>query len=566
MKLDNFKFADLLPTSIKDDLKFQAASECLDNLFVKTNDRARELLIYSRLEELDENTLDDLALQFNIDWYEGYGQAQTLDEKRRLIEIAITQKWHKGTRYSMERVSQIMGVPLEIVEWWEEDANSDLEPYEFNIHIDKTYEAVNPKFYTDITILVNALKNTRSHLRSLQVLLNPHKLMYIGAITIGMSSGKVLPKLNFDDVEIRKRMYLGAVTYGFTSATVLPEFLVFVSDYEGVEYELKIAFIFESEFEEVEYEIPETMEQEVYMRFKAGQPISLEPGNYKVRAIGSADFPPQDGRFDNDIWQDVEITSDKRRYLVNPVVRPLPGSIWENVDFINPSSFVAYGNGVWLVTNTGFRTTISRSADDGLTWEIIDTGGALSYLVYENGYWRGVISNTVDRFRSDDDGITWTQVSGLSSNRDVIGGNGVRILPDTAFSWGQIFRTDDNWANHQTISLPSIGAIRAVAYGNGVWLALGSNSTSTIYRSEDDGLTWEIIDTELTGSWRSIAYGDGAWIMLSASGVQSARSMDDGLTWTPISSITNNGVSIAYGNGTWVVVIQNNRYGRRSNS
>lgn len=180
------------------------------------------------------------------------------------------------------------------------------------------------------------------------------------------------------------------------------------------------------------------------MRFKAGQPISLEPGNYKVRAIGSADFPPQDGRFDNDIWQDVEITSDKRRYLVNPVVRPLPGSIWENVDFINPSSFVAYGNGVWLVTNTGFRTTISRSADDGLTWEIIDT--------------------------------------------------------------------------------------------------------------------------ELTGSWRSIAYGDGAWIMLSASGVQSARSMDDGLTWTPISSITNNGVSIAYGNGTWVVVIQNNRYGRRSNS
>ena len=71
MKLDNFKFNDLLPSSIKDDPKFKAASEALDNIFVKTNERVKELLIYSRIDELDEQTLDDLAWQFGIDYFEG---------------------------------------------------------------------------------------------------------------------------------------------------------------------------------------------------------------------------------------------------------------------------------------------------------------------------------------------------------------------------------------------------------------------------------------------------------------------------------------------------------------
>jgi phage tail P2-like protein len=224
MKIDNFEFKDLLPTSVKDDPKFQAAAKSLDNIFIQTNERVKNLLIYSRIDEIDEDTLDKLAWQFGIDYYEGYGQVQTLDEKRMLAKIAITQKWYKGTRFSIERIPEILGYPIEIIEWWQESLIEDMQPYEFDVFIDTSLITVNPKFYTDVWQLIDRLKNVRSHLRKIQAMIAIREKLYMGVISGGFETGIVLPKLT-GAVSGVSLIYLHGGFYGYISGDVFPLFL-----------------------------------------------------------------------------------------------------------------------------------------------------------------------------------------------------------------------------------------------------------------------------------------------------------------------------------------------------
>lgn len=94
--------------------------------------------------------------------------------------------------------------------------------------------------------------------------------------------------------------------------------------------------------------------------------------------------------------------------------------------------------------------------------------------------------------------------------------------------------------------------ILGAAYGNGVWMAVGS--TGHLARSTDGGATWTHF-MHLTDSLNSVATdGAGNWLAGGNSG-KLKYSIDDGITW--YSATSNFGTaaiySVGYGNGVWMI-------------
>jgi phage tail P2-like protein len=155
-------FNDLLPSSIRDDPQMRAASQALDALFAESSAQIRQVLIWARIDELEEPMLSNLAYQLHLDGYEGWGMAQTLEQKRRLVRNAIILHFHKGTRYSLERIFELLDMRGDVVEWWESDEPiEDFPPYTFDIDVQAT-RSIDDRFYTDVFNLIYALKNVRS--------------------------------------------------------------------------------------------------------------------------------------------------------------------------------------------------------------------------------------------------------------------------------------------------------------------------------------------------------------------------------------------------------------------
>jgi len=221
-KLQEFKFRDLLPSSVRDAEKFAAAARCLDELLAETDAQVKNAVIYARIDELDEPLLSNLAWQFNLDGYEGYALAQTLDEKRALVKNAVQLKWHKGTRWSVERVFELLNLEGVIVEWWEAD-DPTFNPYEFDLDITSEVRPSNMTFYSDIIRLVYALKNVRSHLRQIRIIA---RLMagvpFIGAVSTGGINGAIRPYINYE-ASPRGEIWLGCGVYGESRTAVCPK-------------------------------------------------------------------------------------------------------------------------------------------------------------------------------------------------------------------------------------------------------------------------------------------------------------------------------------------------------
>ena len=222
MKLSEFKFNDLLPMSIREEPKIKAASQCLDMLFRQTYERNKQVLIYSRIDDLGEEELTDLAWQFNLDWYEGWSLATNIEEKRELVKNAIVLKWHKGTRWSIERIAEILDMPLEVIEWWEyNELGTTLEPYEFEIHVDAAKRGVSKTFYTELENLVQNLKNVRSHMRRIQAILAIKQKVFVGACKSVVDFVRIYPELK-DFVESKQKLYLHCGNYDYESVDVFP--------------------------------------------------------------------------------------------------------------------------------------------------------------------------------------------------------------------------------------------------------------------------------------------------------------------------------------------------------
>lgn len=160
-------------------------------------------------------------------------------------------------------------------------------------------------------------------------------------------------------------------------------------------------------------------------------------------------------------------------------------------------------------------------------------------------------------------GEEWTSVSAPADSawRSVAYGNGVWIAvgpsaPDPAVNTNRVMRSTDGGLTWSTVSVAQ-GSWTSVAYGNGVWVAVSSETgdANQVIRSTDGGLSWTAHSAAEANTWLSVAYGNGVWVAVSSDGTNQVMRSTDGLTWSAHGAAAAKDWSrVAYGNGVWVAV------------
>jgi phage tail P2-like protein len=157
-----------------------------------------------------------LAWSLSVDaWDETWTEAQ----KREAVKAAVWVHRHKGTRGAVDRAVRALGYRVRIREWWEEEPRG--EPYTFAIEIEVDDRGVDAGMYDMLTRVVDAAKNTRSHLRGFVVASATRGSVHAG---MALQTGAALTVLPWrpEDVGQTSPVYVAATLQTFTTVTAQP--------------------------------------------------------------------------------------------------------------------------------------------------------------------------------------------------------------------------------------------------------------------------------------------------------------------------------------------------------
>ena len=68
------------------------------------------------IDKVDQRLLPDLAWQFHLTFFEGWGAAASEDERRRLIRQSIAIHRKKGTPWSIQQALRVLGIEVRIID------------------------------------------------------------------------------------------------------------------------------------------------------------------------------------------------------------------------------------------------------------------------------------------------------------------------------------------------------------------------------------------------------------------------------------------------------------------
>lgn len=179
------------------------------------------------------------------------------------------------------------------------------------------------------------------------------------------------------------------------------------------------------------------------------------------------------------------------------------------------------------------------------------TAQNLSGVSYGNGTYVAVGNNTI---LWSSNGIGWT--TGYASNNFLFSGItfGTNLFASVGSSAnvGKIL-TSSNGFNWVSQIIGATNVPNCVAYGNGVYVAMGSKGI--VFRSTD-GFNWTSLFPSLPFSAASsITFGTNLFVAISGNAIATSP---DGLTWTSCNSgVSYSLYSVIFGNGSYVAVGQN---------
>ena len=109
-------FTRALPQPLKNDETMLSLGRAIAGELQQNIQLARHTLIYPRIDELDDQLLDILAVDLKVDWYDFNG---TLEEKRKAVKECIYVHRYKGTKYAVETALKSIYANVVVSEWFE---------------------------------------------------------------------------------------------------------------------------------------------------------------------------------------------------------------------------------------------------------------------------------------------------------------------------------------------------------------------------------------------------------------------------------------------------------------
>jgi len=173
MDLKNINLLDLQSTYMKQDNTTIALCEALNPQFKQLADEVKACLILSRVNELDNAAIDELAWQLHIDWYDANVDLET---KKKIVKTSLVVHKYRGTPFAIEEIIRTYFGDGIIEEWFEYGG----DPYTFRVITSNS--SVTADLATEFTMAVNSVKNIRSHLEQIIIALSGEINFYLAGV------------------------------------------------------------------------------------------------------------------------------------------------------------------------------------------------------------------------------------------------------------------------------------------------------------------------------------------------------------------------------------------------
>ena len=236
------------------------------------------------------------------------------------------------------------------------------------------------------------------------------------------------------------------------------------------------------------------------------------------------------------------------------------GSNWTayaSPPILNPAG-VAFGNGQFVMFGTSNSTSrVIYQSTNGLNWNPLYTNSVyLVAAVYGNGTWVFIGANELLSASTASPNWNWSEYQPVFYPNCITYANGAFILVAELFGSAYVFSSSDGttWQFvHSFPQSPSNNSFGKIVYGNGVYVANGSNYGS--FHTSADLSNWTS-NSGLNQYSGTLAFGGGQFVYSGSTNGSSTGiySSSDGYLWTKVAtnyfSVSNS--FIAYGQGTFI--------------
>ena len=152
-------FTRSLPPPLKNDPEMNALGRVIAEQLQITARQIRQNIIYARIDELNEQTLDILAYDLHVDWYD-YGHP--IAAKRAVIKDSVRVHKRLGTLYAVKTALGSVYPESEVEEWFDYGG----EHHRFRVILDVTHSRA-PADYFSIKRAVHFYKRLSAQMESM---------------------------------------------------------------------------------------------------------------------------------------------------------------------------------------------------------------------------------------------------------------------------------------------------------------------------------------------------------------------------------------------------------------
>ena len=185
-----------LPDYMRRDETTFALAKSVSEILASAPKAIDGIKIYASINELPEELLDILAYDFKVDWWD---PNYTIEQKRRTLKDSWNVFRSLGTKHAVETAISAIYSDTTVTEWFEYGG----EPYHFTLHIDTTFDSVDPVKHQRVLDRLEFYRNLRSTPYQIEYTASPFGVCSVYAAADASNiSGEIRVRVEVDHNEL----------------------------------------------------------------------------------------------------------------------------------------------------------------------------------------------------------------------------------------------------------------------------------------------------------------------------------------------------------------------------
>ena len=130
MRLETTDILALVPEFMRDDEAVKGLAAAVNELIREPSVKIKTARVWDKIDELDDDQLDELAYELDIDWY---NSSLPIEIKRSIVKGSDLIHSRRGTKWAVEHL--ILSYFSEgFIKEWHEDGYENPKPFHFTVY------------------------------------------------------------------------------------------------------------------------------------------------------------------------------------------------------------------------------------------------------------------------------------------------------------------------------------------------------------------------------------------------------------------------------------------------